>query len=129
MSTLNFGTVDQCSVTLNTATLLGLKAAYEDFAATGQDLHNFEICIADKRASTVDPMPDDDVITITFVAKLIPACADWATRTGSGSRSTTSSRRKPARFSGESGRSDPKRERRYVDNRRTIQLKPCASEQ
>ncbi|WP_260435614.1 hypothetical protein [Burkholderia cenocepacia] len=40
MSTLNFGTVDQCSVTLNTATLLGLKAAYEDFAATGQDLHH-----------------------------------------------------------------------------------------
>ena len=72
MSTLNFGTVDQCSVTLNTATLLGLKAAYEDFAATGQDLHNFEICITDKRASTVDPMPDDDVVTITCVAKLIP---------------------------------------------------------
>lgn len=48
MSTLNFGTVDQCSVTLNTATLLGLKATYEDFAATGQDLHNFEICITDK---------------------------------------------------------------------------------
>ncbi|MBR7941205.1 hypothetical protein [Burkholderia cenocepacia] len=51
MSTLNFGTVYQCSVTLNTATLLGLKAAYEDFAATGQDLHSFEICITDKRAS------------------------------------------------------------------------------
>ncbi|MDF3079792.1 hypothetical protein [Burkholderia sola] len=72
MSTLNFGTIDRCSVTLNTATLLGLKAAYEDFAATGQDLRNFEICVTDKRASTVDPRPDDDVITITFVAKLIP---------------------------------------------------------
>ncbi|WP_249181164.1 hypothetical protein [Burkholderia cenocepacia] len=50
MSTLNFGTVDQCSVTLDTATLLGLKATYEDFAATGQDLHNFEICITDKNS-------------------------------------------------------------------------------
>ncbi|MEC4769582.1 hypothetical protein [Burkholderia cenocepacia] len=72
MSTLNFGTIDRCSVTLNTATLLGLNAADEDFAATGQDLRNFEICITDKRASTVDLRPDDDVITITFVAMLIP---------------------------------------------------------
>ncbi|WP_322082190.1 hypothetical protein [Burkholderia sp. BCC1972] len=72
MSTLNFGTIDRCSVTLNTATLLGLKAAYEDFAATGQDLRNFEICITDKKASTADPGPDDDVITITFMAKLTP---------------------------------------------------------
>ncbi len=50
----------------------GPEGTYEDFAATGQDLHNFEICITDKRASTVDPVPDDDVATITFVAKLIP---------------------------------------------------------
>ncbi|MPV60921.1 hypothetical protein CFB46_04190 [Burkholderia sp. HI2761] len=72
MSTLNCGTIDRCSVTLNTATLLGLKAAYEDFATTEQDLRNFEICITDKRASTVAPGPDDDVITVMFVAKLIP---------------------------------------------------------
>ncbi|WP_193097352.1 hypothetical protein [Burkholderia sp. Z1] len=72
MSKLNFGAVDRCSVTLNTATLLGLKAAYEDFATTGQDLHNFEICITDEHAATVDPKPEDHVIGITFMAKLIP---------------------------------------------------------
>ncbi|MDN7881100.1 hypothetical protein [Burkholderia aenigmatica] len=72
MSKLNFGTVDRCSVRLDTATLLGLKAAYEDFAKTGQDLRNFEICIEDRKASKVDPGPDDDVIIVTFTAKLIP---------------------------------------------------------
>ncbi|WJN76520.1 hypothetical protein OH687_06635 [Burkholderia anthina] len=35
MSKLNFGAVDRCSVRLNTATLFGPKAAYEDFAKTG----------------------------------------------------------------------------------------------
>ena len=57
MSKLNFGAVDRCSVRLNTATLLGLKAAYEEFAKTGQDLHNFEICIEDESEARVDPMP------------------------------------------------------------------------
>jgi hypothetical protein len=69
---LNFGAVDRCSVRLNTATLFGLKAAYEDFAKTGQDLHNFEISVEDRGASMADPGPDDDVIIVTFVAKLIP---------------------------------------------------------
>lgn len=72
MSKLNFGEVDRCSVRLNTAMLLGLKAAYDDFGKTGQDLHNFEICIEDRGASMADPGPDDAVITVTFLAKLIP---------------------------------------------------------
>ncbi|CAB3966973.1 MULTISPECIES: hypothetical protein [Burkholderia] len=72
MSKLNFGAVDRCSVRLNTATLLGLKAAYEDFAKTGQDLCNFEICIEDASAATVDPKPEDAVISVTFLAKMPP---------------------------------------------------------
>ncbi|QFS35137.1 hypothetical protein [Burkholderia cepacia] len=72
MSKLNFGEVDRCSVRLNTATLLGLKAAYDDFARTGQDLHNFEICITDESAARVDPKPDDHVIGVTFLAKMPP---------------------------------------------------------
>lgn len=72
MSKLNFGAVDRCSVRLNTATLLGLKAAYEEFAKTGQDLHNFEICIEDESEARVDPMPEDHVISVTFVAKMPP---------------------------------------------------------
>ncbi|HDR9485710.1 TPA: hypothetical protein QDC20_006040 [Burkholderia aenigmatica] len=72
MSKLNFGTVDRCSVRLNTATLLGLKAAYEDFAKTGQDLRNFEICIEDESAARVDPKPEDAIISVTFSAKMPP---------------------------------------------------------
>ncbi|RQS26287.1 hypothetical protein DIE03_23265 [Burkholderia sp. Bp8992] len=72
MIKLNFGRVHRCSVQLNTATLLGLKAAYEDFAKTGQDLRNFEIYIEDKGAARADPKPEDHVIGITFMAKLIP---------------------------------------------------------
>ncbi|MCA8115091.1 hypothetical protein [Burkholderia cepacia] len=45
MSKLNFGKVDRCSVRLNTATLLGLKAAYDDFAKTGR------ICTTSRSAS------------------------------------------------------------------------------
>ncbi len=72
MTQLNFGVVDRCSVQLNTATLLGPKAAYEDFAKTGQDLRNFEIYLEDEVAARVDPKPEDHVIGITFMAKLIP---------------------------------------------------------
>ncbi|MGY4727064.1 hypothetical protein [Burkholderia pyrrocinia] len=72
MSKLNFGEVDRCSVRLNTAALLGLKAAYEEFAKTGQDLHNFEICITDESAARVDPKPENAVIGVTFLAKMPP---------------------------------------------------------
>ncbi|WP_321862314.1 hypothetical protein [Burkholderia cenocepacia] len=73
MSKLNFGVVDRCSVRLNTATLLGLKAAYAEFAKTGQDLRNFEIYIEDESAATVDPKPEDAVIGVTFAAKMPPS--------------------------------------------------------
>ena len=86
MSKLNFGAVDRCSVRLNTATLLGLKAAYEEFAKTGQDLHNFEICIEDESEARVDPMPEDHVISVTFVAKMPPGMRGPATRVRSGPR-------------------------------------------
>jgi len=72
MSKLNFGAVDRCSARLNTATLLGLKAAYEEFSKTGQDLRNFEICITDESAARVDPKPEDAVISVTFLAKMPP---------------------------------------------------------
>ncbi|OXI27699.1 hypothetical protein [Burkholderia sp. AU15512] len=72
MSKLNFGRIDRCSVWLNTATLLGLKSAYEEFAKTGQDLRNFEICIEDASAAKVDPKPEDAVIRVTFSAKMPP---------------------------------------------------------
>ncbi|MEK7919476.1 hypothetical protein AAB988_28860 [Burkholderia contaminans] len=72
MSKLNFSVVDRCSVRLNTATLLGLKSAYEDFAKTGQDLRNFEICIEDETEATADPTPEDQVISVTFMAKMPP---------------------------------------------------------
>ncbi|KVH06269.1 MULTISPECIES: hypothetical protein [Burkholderia] len=72
MTQLNFGAVDRCSVRLNTATLLGLKAAYEEFAKTGQDLRNFEIYIEDESAARVDPKPEDAVIGVTFAAKMPP---------------------------------------------------------
>ncbi|MGU7769646.1 hypothetical protein ACV229_05635 [Burkholderia sp. MR1-5-21] len=72
MSELNFGTVDRHSVSLNTAAVIGLKAAYEDFAKTGQDLGNFEIHIRDMKASKEDGEGEDNVISVTFMAKLIP---------------------------------------------------------
>ncbi|WP_343727525.1 hypothetical protein [Burkholderia seminalis] len=72
MIKLNFGRVHRCSVQLNTATLLGLKAAYEDFAKTGQDLRNFEIYIEDESAARFDPKPEDAVIGVTFLAKMPP---------------------------------------------------------
>ncbi|AOJ30036.1 hypothetical protein [Burkholderia metallica] len=56
----NFGWLNRCSVQPNTATLLGLKATYEEFAKTGEDLRNFEICI------------EDAVIGVTFLAKMPP---------------------------------------------------------
>ncbi|CAG9245369.1 hypothetical protein BDI4_180020 [Burkholderia diffusa] len=67
---LNFGTIGRCSVDLDTATLLGLKAAYEEFAKTGQDLKNFRICVTDESAARTDPGPEDYVINVTFVAKM-----------------------------------------------------------
>ena len=69
---LNFGRIDRCSVRLNTATLLGLKSAYEEFANTGQDLRNFEICIEDESEARVDPTPEDHVISVTFAVKMPP---------------------------------------------------------
>ncbi|MGC3028216.1 hypothetical protein ACPUER_24250 [Burkholderia sp. DN3021] len=72
MSKLNFGAVDRCSVRLNTATLLGLKSAYEEFAKTGQDPRDFEIWITDENAARVEPKPEDYVISVTFVAKMPP---------------------------------------------------------
>ncbi|WP_175920597.1 hypothetical protein [Burkholderia pyrrocinia] len=72
MSELNFGAVERCSVRLDTATLLGLKSAYENFAKTGQDLRNFEICITDESAARVDPKPEGAVISVTFLAKMPP---------------------------------------------------------
>ncbi|MCA8275798.1 hypothetical protein LGN17_25285 [Burkholderia sp. AU30280] len=72
MSKLNFGAVERYSVRLNTATLLGLKAAYEDFAKTGQDLRNFEIYIEDESEARADPTPEDHVISVTFLAKMPP---------------------------------------------------------
>ncbi|UTV54817.1 hypothetical protein [Burkholderia arboris] len=72
MSKLSFGTIERYSVQLNTATVLGLKLAHEDFAKAGQGLPNVEICIEDRRASMADPEPDDAVITDAFPVKLIP---------------------------------------------------------
>ncbi|MCA8434176.1 hypothetical protein [Burkholderia seminalis] len=100
MSKLNFGRIDRCSVRLNTATLLGLKAAYDDFATTGQDLHNFEICIEDESEARAHPTPEDHVISVTFVRRCRPACVGSAMRVRLGRRSSMSFLRKPAKFSG-----------------------------
>ncbi|WP_321802000.1 hypothetical protein [Burkholderia sp. BCC1988] len=72
MAKLNFGAIGRCSVDLDTAALLGLRAAYEEFAKTGQDLKNFRICITDESAARMDPGPEDHVISVTFVAKMPP---------------------------------------------------------
>ncbi|RQR24161.1 hypothetical protein [Burkholderia sp. Bp9142] len=72
MSRLNFGTVDRCSVKFNTATLLGLQAAYENFSTTDQDPRNFEIGITDEREARGAPMDEHDVISVTFVARMLP---------------------------------------------------------
>ncbi|WP_244138740.1 hypothetical protein [Burkholderia sp. BCC1640] len=44
MAKLNFGTIGRCSVDLDIAALLGLGAACEEFAKTGQGLYHGRKC-------------------------------------------------------------------------------------
>ncbi|WP_175657252.1 hypothetical protein [Burkholderia ambifaria] len=72
MSESIFGTAEGSGVTLNTATVVGLKAAYEDFAHSGQNLGNFEIHIGERKAADGEGQDGKDAISVTFIAKLIP---------------------------------------------------------
>ncbi|WP_232461065.1 hypothetical protein [Burkholderia ubonensis] len=72
MSESIFGTMDNNHVTLNAATVIGLRSAYEDFEKSGQDINNFEIAISERKASNGEGVDGQDVIGVTFVAKLIP---------------------------------------------------------
>ncbi|KVM59401.1 hypothetical protein WJ58_09280 [Burkholderia ubonensis] len=72
MSESIFGTMDNNHVTLNAATVIGLRSAYEDFVKSGQDINNFEIAISERKASNGEGVDGKDVIGVTFVAKLIP---------------------------------------------------------
>ncbi|MGU7769648.1 hypothetical protein ACV229_05645 [Burkholderia sp. MR1-5-21] len=64
--------MDNNRVRLNTATIVGLRSAYEDFEKTGQDINNFEITIYERKASNGEGVDGKDVIGVTFLAKLIP---------------------------------------------------------
>ncbi|KVC78133.1 hypothetical protein WI75_13900 [Burkholderia ubonensis] len=72
MSESIFGTMANHHVTLNTATIVGLRSAYEDFEKSGQDINNFEIAISERKASNGEGVDGKDVIGVTFLAKLIP---------------------------------------------------------
>ncbi|WP_321873601.1 hypothetical protein [Burkholderia ubonensis] len=72
MSESIFGTMDNNHVTLNAATVIGLRSAYEDFEKSGQDINNFEIAISERKASNGEGVDGKDVIGVTFLAKLIP---------------------------------------------------------
>ncbi|OMG71373.1 hypothetical protein BW685_21485 [Burkholderia ubonensis] len=67
-----FGQIEPERVNLNTATTLGLKAAFEDFERDGQDLRNFEIHVYTKKASNDEGEDGKNVIGVTFAAKLLP---------------------------------------------------------
>ncbi|MBN3732429.1 hypothetical protein G3N98_16035 [Burkholderia sp. Tr-20390] len=71
MSDLNFGSMNRNSIILNTATTVGLRAAYEDFEKSGQDLNNFEVHIRDVKASKEDATDEENFISVAFVAKFI----------------------------------------------------------
>ncbi|WP_260427194.1 hypothetical protein [Burkholderia stagnalis] len=72
MSESIFGTMDNTHVTLNTATVVGLRLAFADFEKSGQDINNFEVTISELKASNGEGVDGKDVIGVTFLAKLIP---------------------------------------------------------
>ncbi|WP_412022576.1 hypothetical protein [Burkholderia cepacia] len=67
-----FGQIEPDQITLNTATTLGLKAAFEDFESDGQDLRDFEVRDYTTKASNDEGSDGKDVIGATFGARVLP---------------------------------------------------------
>ncbi|WP_306426900.1 MULTISPECIES: hypothetical protein [Burkholderia] len=72
MSKTIFGDADNDSVTLNTATVIGLRSAYADFEKSEQDINNFEVSVYERKASNGEGVDGKDVIGVSFTAKFIP---------------------------------------------------------
>jgi hypothetical protein len=57
---------------LNTPVVIALGNAFRLFAKTGQDLNNFDVCIAERRKENGEGEDGVDTIGIAFSAKLPP---------------------------------------------------------